>query len=163
MSIDTVPYRLEREMPDFEYWMGYALKLADQASDADEVPIGAIVVKDGQLIGRGFNQTISRQDPTAHAEIIALRQAAQFVKNHRLVDTDLYVTIEPCSMCAGALVQARITRLIYGAKEPRSGAVDSSIQVLANPALNHKIKVVRGILEVQAAEKMQVFFRARRN
>ena len=142
--------------------MAYALHLADEANAVGEVPIGAIVVKNEQIIGRGFNQTISSCDPTAHAEIVALRDAASAIKNHRLVDAELYVTIEPCTMCAGALTHARIAKLVYGAREPRAGAVDSSIHVLANPSLNHKVEVIQGVCEYAAAQKMSAFFKARR-
>lgn len=153
---------MSEDPASFEKWMRYALELADEAAAIQEVPVGAVLVKDGKIIGRGFNQTISASDPSAHAEIVCLRDAASRIKNYRLVDADLYVTIEPCTMCAGALVHARIARLVYGAKEPRAGAVDSSIHVLSNPSLNHKIEVVAGICEVEAATKMSDFFRARR-
>ena len=143
--------------------MQAALKLADKAAEADEVPVGAVVVKDDVIIGEGYNKTIGSLDPSAHAEIIALRDAAKRLGNHRLVETDLYVTIEPCTMCAGAMVHARISRLIYAAREPRAGAIDSSIHVLANPSLNHKVEVISGICEDEASAKMSAFFRARRN
>ena len=142
--------------------MNCALELADRAGQVDEVPVGAVLVKDDEILGEGYNQTISSQDPTAHAEIMALRDAAQKIKNYRLKDTTLYVTIEPCSMCAGALIHARIDRLVYGAAEPRAGAVDSTIRVLANPSVNHKVLVVSGVCERPAAEKISVFFKARR-
>ena len=146
-----------------EHWMHYALKLADRAGEIDEVPVGAVVIRHNEIIGEGYNQVISSHDPSAHAEIMALRDAAKRCQNYRLVDAELYVTIEPCSMCAGALIHARISRLIYGAKEPRAGAVDSSIHVLSNPSVNHKVEVLAGICEKEAAEKMSDFFKARRN
>ncbi|MDP6025914.1 MAG: tRNA adenosine(34) deaminase TadA [Pseudomonadales bacterium] len=146
-----------------EYWMQQALILADRANEFGEVPVGAVVVRDDAIVGKGFNQTISARDPTAHAEIVALRDAAQILDNYRLVDSDLFVTIEPCTMCTGALVHARIRRLIYGAREPRAGAVDSSIHALSNPSLNHQVEVVSGVCEDEAAKKLSVFFKAKRN
>lgn len=145
-----------------ETWMQLALAQARLAQAADEVPIGAVVVRDEAVIGTGYNQTISACDPSAHAEIVALRAAAQQVGNHRLVGARLYVTIEPCTMCAGALVQARIHTLVFGAPEPRAGAVASSAQVLDNPGLNHQVAVVGGICQTEAAALMAAFFRARR-
>ena len=142
--------------------MQVALELAEQAKNDDEVPIGAVVVRGDEIIGRGFNQTISTSDPTAHAEIVAIRNAARHVNNYRLTGCDLYVTIEPCSMCAGALVHARIQTLIFGAKEPRAGAVCSSIAVLDNPNLNHKVDVQSGVCEQQASTLMSSFFQAKR-
>ena len=146
-----------------EYWMQQALILADRANEFGEVPVGAVVVRDDAIVGKGFNQAISARDPTAHAEIVALRDAAQILDNYRLVDADLFVTIEPCTMCTGALVHARIRRLIYGAREPRAGAVDSSIHALSNPSLNHQVEVVSGVCEDEAAKKLSVFFKAKRN
>ncbi len=143
--------------------MQQALILADRANEFGEVPVGAVVVRDDAIVGKGFNQTISARDPTAHAEIVALRDAAQILDNYRLVDSDLFVTIEPCTMCTGALVHARIRRLIYGAREPRAGAVDSSIHALSNPSLNHQVEVVSGVCEDEAAKKLSVFFKAKRN
>jgi len=143
--------------------MQQALILADRANEFGEVPVGAVVVRDDAIVGKGFNQAISARDPTAHAEIVALRDAAQILDNYRLVDSDLFVTIEPCTMCTGALVHARIRRLIYGAREPRAGAVDSSIHALSNPSLNHQVEVVSGVCEDEAAKKLSVFFKAKRN
>lgn len=145
------------------HWMQQALALAEQARQIDEVPVGAVVVVDDEIIGEGFNQTISRHDPTAHAEIVAIRNAARHIGNYRLVDATLYVTIEPCSMCAGALIHARIKRLVYGAKEPRAGAVESSIKVLDNPALNHRVEVVGGVCEAEASQLIAGFFKAKRS
>jgi len=141
-------------------WM--ALALAEARRAVDEVPIGAIVVRDGVVLGRGVNRPLTGRDPTAHAEIVALREAAQAVGNYRLTGATLYVTIEPCTMCAGALVHARIARLVFGAREPRAGAIFSTLAALANPALNHRIDVVEGVLAEEAAALVQAFFRSRR-
>ena len=145
-----------------EEWMLAALVLARQAAQKDEVPVGAVVVRDKQIVGRGFNQPIGRHDPTAHAEIMALRDAAQTLGNYRLPGCTLVVTVEPCTMCAGALVHARIERLIFGAKEPRAGAVCSSARVLDNSSLNHKVTVIEGMLEKECKVLMSGFFQGRR-
>jgi tRNA(adenine34) deaminase len=142
--------------------MREALKLAATAAACGEVPVGAVVVQDGVIIGRGANRPIGGIDPTAHAEIVALRQAAAYTGNYRLTGASLYVTIEPCTMCAGALVHARIARLIFGTREPRAGAVVSTAQVLAAPGLNHRVEVVEGVLADEAQRLMQDFFRRRR-
>jgi tRNA(adenine34) deaminase len=142
--------------------MREALRLAEAASALDEVPVGAVVVRDGVIVGRGYNRPISGVDPTAHAEIVALRQAAAFIGNYRLTGSDLYVTVEPCTMCAGALVHARIGRLVFGTREPRAGAVVSTAQVLSAPGLNHRVDVIEGVLAEQAQQMIQEFFRARR-
>ena len=146
-----------------EVWMLAALALARQAARHDEVPVGAVVVRDNQIVGRGFNQPIARHDPTAHAEIVAIRDAAQTLGNYRLPGCTLVVTVEPCTMCAGALVHARIEQLIYGTKEPRAGAVSSSARVLDNSGLNHKVTVVDGVLEKECKALMSDFFKGRRN
>ena len=146
-----------------EKWMLAALVLARQAAQHDEVPVGAVVVRDNQIVGRGFNQPIGLHDPTAHAEIMAIRDAAQTVGNYRLPGCTLVVTVEPCTMCAGALVHARIEQLIFGAKEPRAGAVCSSARVLDNAGLNHKVTVVDGVLEKECKALISGFFRERRN
>ena len=145
-----------------EKWMQVALGLAAKAAQQDEVPVGAVVVRDNQIVGRGFNQPIGRHDPTAHAEIMALRDAASALGNYRLPGCTLVVTVEPCTMCAGALVRARIEQLIFGAREPRAGAVCSSAQVLDNPGLNHKVIVVEGVLEKECKALMSAFFKERR-
>lgn len=142
--------------------MRRALELAAQGAALGEVPVGAVVVLDGEIVGEGFNRPLSSFDPTAHAEIEALRAAATRLGNYRLTGSTLYVTIEPCTMCAGALVHARVARLVYGAAEPRAGAVVSSAQVLDNPALNHHIAVSMGVLADAAATLLRDFFRARR-
>ena len=147
---------------DDELWMEEALRAARRAAELGEVPIGAVVVCAGQVVGRGWNQNIYGSDPTAHAEVIALRDAGVRIGNHRLVECDLFVTIEPCAMCAGALVHARIRRLVYGADDPKAGAVKSVMQVLNHPALNHQVQVRSGVLGARCAELLQAFFRARR-
>ena len=146
-----------------EEWMQAALMLAREAAQHDEVPVGAVVVRDNKIVGRGFNQPIGRHDPTAHAEIRALRDAASVLGNYRLPGCTLVVTVEPCTMCAGALVHARIEQLIFGTREPRAGAVCSSARVLDNPGLNHKIAVVEGVLEKECKALMSAFFQERRN
>lgn len=146
-----------------ERWMEEALRLAQAAEAAGEVPVGAVVVCEGEIVGRGHNRNLLDQDPTAHAEIVALREAARAQGNHRLTRCDLYVTIEPCAMCAGAMVHARIRRLVYGAADAKGGAVKSVFQVLAEPRLNHAVEVTGGVLAERSAAMLQAFFRARRN
>jgi tRNA(adenine34) deaminase len=145
-----------------ELWMEEALRCAQRALEAGEVPVGAVVICEGRIVGRGWNRNISDRDPTAHAEILALREAGATVRNHRLGDCDLFVTIEPCAMCAGAIVHARIKRLVYGADDPKAGAVRSVLQVVNHPQLNHKIEVQSGILAGRSSELLQDFFRNRR-
>ena len=142
--------------------MAAALEDARRALAANEVPIGAVVVLDGAIVGRGFNQPISSGDPTAHAEIVAIREAARRIGNYRLTGAVLCVTIEPCLMCVGALVHARIGTLVYGAAEPRSGAVISTVRGAELPGHNHRVEVVSGIREAECRELMQDFFKARR-
>jgi tRNA(adenine34) deaminase len=142
--------------------MEEALRCAQRALELGEVPVGAIVVCDGKIVGRGWNRNISDSDPTAHAEIIALREAGPTVGNQRLIECELFVTIEPCAMCAGALVHARIRRLVYGAEDPKAGAVRSALQVLNHPRLNHRVDIRDGVLAGRSAELLQVFFRERR-
>lgn len=144
------------------FWMQRALELARKAQELGEVPIGAVLVRDDQIIGEGFNAPISQQDPTAHAEIMALRDAARRIGNYRLLNTTLYVTIEPCTMCAGALIHARVAQLVYGASEPRSGAAGSIFDILQSSSLNHRVEVRHGVLAEECAELMQAFFRTRR-
>ena len=150
-------------LPTDELFMEEALAAALRALEAGEVPVGAAVVCDGLVVGRGWNRNLTDSDPTAHAEIIALREAGKAVGNHRLGDCELFVTIEPCAMCAGALVHARLKRLVYGADDPKAGAVHSVIQVLNHPQLNHQMEVRGGVLAGRCAELLQSFFRARRN
>jgi tRNA(adenine34) deaminase len=144
-------------------YMARALQLAQQAAAAGEVPVGAVVVRDGVVLGEGANCPIGGRDPTAHAEIVALRAAALTVANYRLPDATLYVTVEPCTMCAGALVHARIGTLVFGTREPRAGAIVSTANVLDNAGLNHRIGVVEGVLSAECAELLTRFFRARRD
>jgi tRNA(adenine34) deaminase len=143
-------------------YMKLALKLASVAAQAGEVPVGAIVVKDGVIIGRGANAPIGSHDPTAHAEIAAMRDAAKFLGNYRLVDCTLYVTLEPCAMCAGAIQHARIARLIYGASDPKTGACGSVVNLMAEPKLNHHTKVTGGIMAAECGAELSNFFSARR-
>ena len=142
--------------------MEEALRAAQRALEAGEVPVGAVVVCDGRIVGRGWNRNISDSDPTAHAEIVALREAGATIGNHRLADCDLFATIEPCPMCTGALVHARIKRLVYGADDPKAGAVDSIMKVLNHSQLNHKVEVRNGVLAGRCAELLQTFFKSRR-
>jgi tRNA(adenine34) deaminase len=145
-----------------ELWMEEALRCAQRALEAGEVPVGAVVVLDGRVVGRGWNRNITASDPTAHAEIIALREAGATVGNHRLGDSELFATIEPCAMCAGAMVHARIKRLVYGADDPKAGAVRSVMKLLDHTSLNHTIEVRGGVLGGRSAEMLQAFFRGRR-
>jgi tRNA(adenine34) deaminase len=146
---------------DLEF-MHLALEEARAAAEADEVPIGAVLIKDGVVLGRGNNRTIRDCDPTAHAEIIALREAARSCANYRLMGTTLYVTIEPCAMCAGAVIQARISRVVYGADDPKGGAVRSCFEVLSHAKLNHRVEVTAGVLAEESASILQEFFSTRR-
>ena len=145
-----------------ELWMEEALRLAQRSAAAEEVPVGAVIVCDGLVVGRGWNQTITTSDPTAHAEIVALREAAARIANYRLSDCDLYATLEPCAMCAGAMVHARIRRLVYGVADPKAGAAGSVLSVINHPALNHRIEVRAGVLAGRCIEILQAFFRQRR-
>jgi tRNA(adenine34) deaminase len=142
--------------------MAAALEEARRARGAGEVPIGAVVVMDGEIIGRGFNQPISSADPTAHAEIVAIRDAAQRLHNYRLTGASLYVTVEPCLMCVGALVHARIGTLVFGAAEPRTGAVTSTVRGAELPGHNHRFEVISGVREAESRELLQAFFKERR-
>lgn len=142
--------------------MAQALKLAEHAASAGEVPVGAIVVSEGKIIGEGWNQPIGSSDPCAHAEIVALRQAAKNIGNYRLSGATLYVTLEPCTMCAGALVHARIERLVYGACEPKSGVIESNTPLLDAPYFNHSIDCQGGVLADQCSALMSDFFQQRR-
>lgn len=143
-------------------FMQIALDLAQQAAAAGEVPVGAIVVKDGEIIGRGSNAPITTHDPTAHAEIRAMRDAAQRLGNYRLVDCTLYVTLEPCAMCAGAMQHARIAKLVYGANDPKTGACGSVVDLMAEPKLNHHTKITGGVLAQECGALLSAFFSARR-
>lgn len=147
---------------DHESFMRQALLEARVGADAGEVPVGAVVVVDGRIVGRGFNRPISAIDPTAHAEIVALREAARAVGNYRLTGATLYVTVEPCLMCAGALVHARIGLLVFGTTEPKAGAVVSTLQALEHGALNHRVDVMEGVLAEECRQVVQEFFQRRR-
>ena len=149
-------------LEDHERWMRRALALADRAANEGEVPVGAIVVRDDQLLGEGWNQVIAAQDPTAHAEIVALRDAARAEGNYRLPGATLYVTLEPCTMCAGAMVHARVSALIFAAKEPRAGVVCSTCSLLDEPWYNHKVSWQGGVLAQDSSSRLQAFFQARR-
>jgi len=143
-------------------WMRYALGLAGRAGERDEVPVGALIVQDDKVIGEGWNRPISTHDPTAHAEIVAMRAAAQQLGNYRLTGTTLYVTLEPCLMCAGAMIHARIGCLVFGAYDRKRGAVNSTTHAFESQGLNHQLVVYGGVLEHECAERLQRFFRARR-
>ena len=152
----------ETENPSDELFMEEALRAARRALTAGEVPVGAVVVHDGKIVGRGWNRNLSESDPTAHAEIVALREAGTNVGNHRLGQCELFATIEPCAMCAGAMVHARLRRLVFGADDPKAGAVHSVMSVLNHPKRNHQMEVRGGVLAGRCAEVMQEFFRNRR-
>lgn len=142
--------------------MQQALQLAQQAADEDEVPVGAIIVKDNQLIAEGWNQPIQSHDPSAHAEMMALRNAGKALKNYRLIDTTLYVTLEPCCMCVGAMIHARVGKLVFGASDLKTGATGSAINLIHDSIHNHKIEVVGGVMEMQCKELLQMFFKLKR-
>ena len=146
-----------------DFWMAAALKQAELAFDAGEVPVGAVVVHDSKVIGRGYNQTEALQDPTAHAEILAIGAAANALESWRLIDCALYVTIEPCCMCAGAIVWARLARLIYGAPDPKAGACGSLYNIVNDARLNHRVEVITGVRENEAGGYMKAFFGVLRN
>lgn len=156
-----VEERVERSAED-ERWMDEALALAERAAELGEVPVGAVVVRENEIIGRGWNHPISGCDPTAHAEIMALRDAASRVGNYRLVNADLYVTIEPCTMCAGAIVHARIRRVVFGAVEPKAGAVQSRSSLFEAPWFNHRVLWQGGVLAQRCSARISAFFAARR-
>jgi tRNA(adenine34) deaminase len=143
-------------------WMSRALELARAAALAHEVPVGAVVVREGQVIGEGHNRTVTDRDPTTHAEMVAIRQAAAAVGDWRLLDTTLYVTLEPCAMCAGAIVLARIPRVVFGAHDPKAGMVGSLANLLQDPRLNHRCDVSDGVLAAESSEMLKAFFRERR-
>ena len=145
-----------------ELWMEEALRAAQRALEMGEVPVGAVVVCQGKIVGRGWNRNIADSDPSAHAEILALREAGAALGNHRLGECELFVTIEPCAMCAGAMVHARLKRLVYGADDPKAGAVQSVLQVLNHPKLNHQMEICGGVLAGRCAELLASFFRQRR-
>ena len=153
----------EMAMKDDVYWMTEALALARQGGDEGEVPVGAVLVLAGERIAQAYNSPIQLHDPTAHAEVLALRRGGAYLKNYRLLDCTLYVTLEPCAMCATALVQARIARLIFGAPDPRVGAAGSAFRLTNEPRFNHQVSVSGGVLADQCEHMLRGFFRARRN
>ncbi|MDT4289137.1 tRNA adenosine(34) deaminase TadA [Methylomonas sp. MO1] len=146
-----------------EEWLRYAIRLAQRAESQGEVPVGAVLVHDNRSIAEGWNQPIQTNDPTAHAEIVALRKAGQALNNYRLIDTTLYVTLEPCVMCMGAIAHARVKRLVFGAYDPKRGAVCHALQLSDAAFLNHNVEWTGGILEADCAELLSDFFKARRN
>ena len=148
-------------MSDLEF-MRAALAEAAKAEALGDVPVGAVVVKDGAIIAHGHNRNLTDNDPTAHAEAVALREAGRTLKNHRLIGCELFVTMEPCAMCAGALIHARLKRLVYGVSDPRAGAVQSVMQVMNHPSLNHQMEVSGGVLAEECADIVQQFFRKKR-
>ncbi len=160
-EIHCCPDNLSQEEQDV-FWMNYALKLADKAESLGEVPVGAVLVKGQEKIAEGYNLSIKNNDPTAHAEILALRQGGAVLKNYRLIDSILYVTLEPCPMCATAMVHARIKRVIYGAKDLKTGAVDSAFQLTSSDKLNHRILSTSGILGEACSSQVSKFFKKRR-
>ncbi|MBC8952506.1 tRNA adenosine(34) deaminase TadA [Xenorhabdus sp. PB62.4] len=145
-----------------EYWMRRAIELAMQAQEKGEIPVGAILVADNEIIAEGFNHPITDHDPTAHAEIIALRRGGMQLQNYRLLNTTLYVTLEPCVMCAGAMVHSRIQRLVYGASDMKTGAVGSLIDILRHPGMNHQIDITGGVLAQECSTMLSAFFKQRR-
>lgn len=147
---------------DDSRWMQAALEQARLASDAGEVPVGAVVISNGEIAGRGHNRNLLDNDPTAHAEIVALREAAARIGNYRLTGCTLYATIEPCAMCAGAMIHARIARLVYGASDPKAGAAGSVLEVINHPRLNHQMEVTAGVMEKECGDLLRSFFQSRR-
>jgi tRNA(adenine34) deaminase len=145
-----------------QYWMQLALNLADKAEAQGEIPVGAILVREGQIVGQGWNQSITLNDPSAHAEMMAVRAAGTNIQNYRLVNTTLYVTLEPCPMCAGLLVHSRVDRLVFGASDQKTGAAGSVMCLVNDSRLNHQVKVTSGILGEQCSEKLSEFFKQRR-
>jgi len=145
-----------------EIYMQRALELAEKAQSADEVPVGAVLVMDDKIVGEGYNQVISLSDPSAHAEAQAIRSAGQAIDNYRLVNATLYVTLEPCAMCAGLITHARVKRLVFGATDPRTGATGTAIEVINHASMNHKVEVHSGVLAEECGDILRRFFRARR-
>lgn len=145
-----------------EDFMAAALRLAVMARDRGEVPVGAVVVHAGEIVGEGWNRPIGTSDPTAHAEIVALRDAGRRMGNYRLTGAELFVTIEPCQMCVGAMVHARIARVVYGTREPKAGAIESALRAHEHPSLNHRMAAVGGVLEAECRDLIQAFFQGRR-
>lgn len=149
-------------MPNDDYWMRQALMLAQQAEQNGEVPVGAVIVLDDQLIGAGWNQPIRQHDPTAHAEVVALRAACTHQQNYRLPQATMYITLEPCIMCAGAIVHARIERVVFAATEPKTGAAGSCIDIFNTSQLNHRVQYEQGLLADESSQMLRTFFRSKR-
>lgn len=156
--------QMERHLMEVndEHWMHHALALAAKARDQGEVPVGAVLIRDGAILGEGWNQPISLNDPSAHAEMLALRAAGQAASNYRLPETTLYVTLEPCPMCVGAMIHARVGRVVFGAFDPKTGAAGSAFNLLTDERHNHRVEVLGGVLQEECAEMLRAFFRARR-
>ena len=150
-------------LTDHEYWIRQALELAREAEESGEVPVGCVTVVDGEVIGKGRNSPIEMMDPTAHAEMLAMRQAAVAIGNYRLSEATLYSTLEPCAMCAGALVAARVKTLVFGARDLRFGGVRSKFQIADSPLLNHRVEIVEGVLGAESTAMLQRFFNERRS
>lgn len=149
-------------MPDDLYFMQLALAEAQASAEAGEVPIGAVMIRDGEVLARSGNRTIRDNDPTAHAEIVVIREASHALHNYRLAATTLYVTLEPCAMCAGAIIQARIPRIVYGADDPKGGAFRSCFELLTSSKLNHQVQVTSGVMAAESVSLLQSFFASRR-
>jgi len=158
----TTPIELTSEVSADVYWMSRALEHARAAASRGEVPVGSVIVRSGHVLGEGHNRTITDSDPSAHAEVVAIRQAAAAIGDWRLIDCTLYVTLEPCAMCAGAIVLARVPRVVYGARDPKAGMVDSLGNMLRDARLNHRCEVAEGVLAAESAELLRTFFRERR-
>ena len=171
-AVEFIPVLVLPRMPDTSEpkpalddlaWMELAIAQARAAGEAGEVPVGAVLVKDGEIVAQGQNRNLRDHDPSAHAEIVALRQAAARLGNHRLGGCVMFATIEPCAMCAGAMIHARLARLVYGASDPKAGAAGSVLEVLNHPRLNHRMEVTSGVLAGRCSEMLREFFQSRRN
>ena len=162
MAVTSPGPEVEVDVQDDAFWMRRALILAARAESEDEVPVGALLVHEGRVVGEGWNRTIALNDPSAHAEILALRAAGQALENYRLPGAVLYVTLEPCCMCAGAMIHARVKRLVFGAADPKTGAAGGRFQVLGDAGHNHRVEVVGGCLQSECSAQLQSFFQRRR-
>lgn len=161
MSVIKCPENLDQQQQD-EFWMEYAMKLAEKAESIGEVPVGAIIVLENELIAEGWNQSIQNNDPTAHAEIVALKKAGEKIGNYRLIDTTLYVTLEPCPMCAGAMVHARVKRVVFGAYDAKTGAAGSVFDLTKSEQLNHQLESLGGVKQLACSTQISQFFKKRR-